>query len=189
VAALEPLRAPLGVHAVLGNHDWWSGEAPHIRRAFADARIHLLENNAVKIEHGRSGFWLAGLGDQLAYRNRGVQDLRGTLSHVKDRAPIILLAHEPDIFLHAPPRVTLTLAGHTHGGQVYIPFLGRPALMDNSLYSRLAYGHVVEHGRHIVVSSGLGLSNLPVRFMVPPEITVVTLSAPAEEARLRDLTA
>jgi predicted MPP superfamily phosphohydrolase len=177
VAALKPLRAPLGVHAVLGNHDWWSGEVPVIRRAFEKAGIALLENAAIKLRRGADQFWIAGLGDQLAYNSHGVDDLRGTLARVTDRNPVILLAHEPDIFVNVPRNVALTLSGHTHGGQVYIPFIGRPALYRNyaGRNANFAYGLYEKHGRHMIVSSGLGLSNYPIRFMVPPEIAMVTL--------------
>jgi predicted MPP superfamily phosphohydrolase len=176
-AVLKPLKAPLGVYAILGNHDWWSGEVPIIRRAFDKIGIHLLENQAVKLERGNEGFWLVGLGDQLAFRSHGVDDLEGALSQVTGKAPVILLAHEPDIFERVPRGVSLTLAGHTHGGQVYIPFLGRPAYDGYGVkYARWAYGHVYERGRQMIVSSGLGLSHLPVRFLVPPEIAIVNFS-------------
>ncbi len=179
-APLRSLYAPLGVYAVLGNHDWWAGEVPAIRQAFDKAGIGLLENAAVKVRRGREHFWLAGLADLLAFNSRGFGDLKTTLNHVTDHAPVILLAHEPDIFPYVPPSVTLTLAGHTHGGQVYIPFIGRPGLSANALGrdANYAYGHIEEQGRHMIVSSGLGLSHLPVRFLVPPEIAIVTLRAP-----------
>ena len=67
-------------------------------------------------------FWIAGLGDQL----EGEDDLPGTLRQIGDNAPALLLAHEPYIFKNVPKRITLTLSGHTHGGQVYVPFVGRP---------------------------------------------------------------
>lgn len=174
VAALKALNAPLGVHAVLGNHDWWSGEVDNIRRAFDRAGIVLLENCAIKVRRGDDHLWIAGLSDQLIYNSRGVDDLKVTLGYVTDKAPAILLAHEPDIFAHVPSCVMLTLAGHTHGGQVYIPLIGRPAIRGGP-YTKYAHGHIVEDGRHMVVSSGLGLSHLPVRFLVPPEIAMVTL--------------
>ena len=108
----------------------------------------------------------------------GVDDLDGTVARTMgDADPLILLAHEPDIFVRVPPRVTLTLSGHTHGGQVLLPFIGRPVVPSN-YGQRFAYGHVVEGGRHLLVSSGLGMSGLPVRFMVPPEIALITLGAP-----------
>ncbi len=169
MAALKELHAPLGVYAVLGNHDWWSSDAPLIRRSFEKAGLHLLENAVTRVNRGGDRFWIAGLGDQLA----GVDDLRGTLARLTDGAPALLLVHEPYIFKQVPSRITLTLAGHTHGGQVYVPFIGRPAIPAE--YADYAYGHIEENGRHMIVSSGLGLSNLPVRFLVPPEIALVTL--------------
>jgi uncharacterized protein len=184
VSALSGLRAPLGVFAVLGNHDWSSGEVPVIRRAFHKAGIALLENAAVKIPRGGSHFWVAGLNDQLNWTSRGIGDMAATLARVKDRAPVVLLAHEPDVISYVPPRVTLTLAGHTHGGQVYIPFIGRPSLsVIGARYAKYPYGHIVENGRHLIVSSGLGVSGYPVRFLVPPEIAIVTLGAPATAER------
>ena len=172
--ALAALRAPLGVHAILGNHDWWSG-VDEVRDGIRAAGMTLHENDAVKIEAGDHRFWLAGLGDQWAFGpGRGVDDLPGTLAQVRDDDPVVLLVHEPDIFVDVPPRVAVTLAGHTHGGQVALPFLGRP-LVPSVYGARFAYGHVVEAGRHLVVSGGLGTSVLPVRLGVPPEITVVTV--------------
>jgi predicted MPP superfamily phosphohydrolase len=182
MAALKELHAPLGVYAVLGNHDWWSGEASLIRRNFEKAGIHLLENTAVKVRREQDRFWIAGLGDQLAFRSRGADDLDGTLGQLDGDLPALLLAHEPYIFPEVPARITLTLAGHTHGGQVYVPFVGRPAIPAQ--FAAYAYGHVEEEGRHMIVSSGLGLSNLPVRFLVPPEIALVTLSHADEAVNL-----
>lgn len=181
-AALRGLKAPLGVHAVLGNHDWWVDETA-VRRGLEANGIPVFENHAVKLNHRGQAFWLAGLGDQMAYRAgrrryRGVDDLPGTLAKMSgDRDPAILMAHEPDIFVKVPDRVTLTLSGHTHGGQVKLPLVGRP-VVPSGFGRRYAYGHVVENGRHIVVSAGLGLSIYPIRFMVPPEIALVTLTSP-----------
>lgn len=176
--ALSSLAAPLGVYSVLGNHDWWH-DAEEVRTGLRRAGIQVLENDAVRIARGGHRFWLAGLGDQLAIhvrgaRYRGLDDLPGTLKQVEDDDPVILLAHEPDIFVKVPDRVALTLAGHTHGGQVFIPFLGRP-VVPSRYGQRFAYGHVVEQGRHLVVSGGLGCSIMPVRFLVPPEITFLTI--------------
>ena len=87
---------------------------------------------------------------------------------------MILLAHDPDVFPFVPARVALTVSGHTHGGQVAIPVLRRPAIP--SYYGeRYARGHVVEDGRHLYISSGLGTSGLPVRFLAPPEVVVLEL--------------
>ena len=184
-SVLGRLRAPLGVFAVLGNHDWWV-DAKGVRRGLERVGIPVLDNNALKLKKDDRPFWLAGLGDQLAIplgrSFRGVDDLKSTLAKtLGDRDPVILLAHEPDIFVRVPERVTLTLSGHTHGGQVWLPFIGRP-IIPSRYGQRFAYGHIVEDGRHLLVSSGLGMSRIPVRFMVPPEIALVTLTAPAAGA-------
>ncbi len=186
-AVFRNLRAPLGVHAILGNHDWWDDRDAQrnrrgpirARRAFEAVGIPVLENDAVRIEKDGRPFWLLGLGDQLALRGRpmvGVDDLEGTLSRVTDDAPAILLAHEPDIFPAVPDRIALTLSGHTHGGQVRV--FGYSPMVPSRFGNRYAYGHVEEEGRHLIVSGGLGTSILPIRFGVPPEITHVTLGAP-----------
>lgn len=175
---LARLRAPLGVYSILGNHDWWHG-IESTRAALAQVRIPVMENDAVLLGAGGRRFWLAGLGDQLAYRLghsrfRGIDDLPGTLKKISTADPVILLIHEPDIFTEIPDRVSLTLAGHTHGGQIRLPLV--PPFWAPSEYgARFAYGHIVEQGRHMIVSGGLGTSQVPLRLGVPPEIVRVTL--------------
>ena len=91
-----------------------------------------------------------------------------------DSAPVILLTHNPDVFPLVPDRVALTLAGHTHGGQVRIPLVGRP-IVPSRFGQRFAAGHIVEGGRHLYVATGVGTSILPVRFRVPPAVTILTV--------------
>jgi uncharacterized protein len=184
---LAGLKAPLGVHAVLGNHDWWddrhvqrAGKGPTVaRRALEAAGIPVYENDATRLVKDGRPFWLAGLGDQLAYvparrfrtvRRIGVDDLGATLAKVTDRAPVVLMAHEPDIARRVPSRVALQLSGHTHGGQVRL--LGWSPVAPSG--QRLAYGHI-RMNCDIVVSGGLGCSLMPFRLGVPPEIVLVTL--------------
>ena len=179
-AELGRLRAPLGVWAILGNHDWWH-DLHGVRSALADARIPILENDAVLLGPPGQKFWLAGIGDQLAHwigqgRFRGADDLPGTLAHVHTDDPVVLLVHEPDIFTQVPGRVALTLAGHTHGGQIRVPFIW-PQFVPSRYGARFAYGHIVEDDRHMIVSGGLGTSIIPARLGVPPEILHVTLGA------------
>ncbi len=191
---LAQLKAPLGVHAILGNHDYWDDpEAQASRRRPVRGRVALeksgvpvYENDVVRLEKDGQGFWLAGLADQIAYitgrRNgslqfEGLDDLGGTLAKVTDDAPVILMAHEPDIFVQVPARVALTVSGHTHGGQVRL--FGWSPIVPSAYGNRYAYGHVVENDRSLVVSGGLGCSILPVRFGVPPEIVIVELGAKA----------
>jgi len=170
-------RAPLGVRAILGNHDWWFNLS-RIRAALDAAGIPVMENDAVRLTHRGRPFWLLGLGDQIAHirapgRFEGVDDLPGTLAKVADDAPVILLAHEPDIFVDVPKRISLTLAGHTHGGQIRL--FGFSPVVPSRYGNRFAYGHIVESGRHMIVSGGLGCSFAPVRLGVPPEIVLVRL--------------
>jgi uncharacterized protein len=193
-AILSRLRPPLGLHAVLGNHDWWDDPAtfrigrrhrPDIERVLLAAGIPVLENGAVRLRHGGRGFWLAGLGSMWAFggrigRWRGIDDLPATLAALTDDAPAILLAHEPDIFPRVPARVALTLSGHTHGGQVRLPGVG--LRVPSNYGDRYAHGHIVEDGRHLIVSAGLGTSGYPVRFGVPPEIVLVELGTQAAGA-------
>lgn len=176
---LGKLEAPLGKLAVLGNHDWWT-DPDGVRDALRNAGIPVLENEAVRVDRPGGAFWVAGLGDQMAIplgrgRYRGVDDLPKTIAALADATPAILMAHEPDIFPQVPERFALTACGHTHGGQVRLPLLGRP-VVPSRYGQRYAYGHIREGGRDLVVSAGLGVSILPVRFGVPPEITMVTLS-------------
>lgn len=192
--ALAKLRAPLGVHAVLGNHDWWSDIAavrarkgpPAAQRALMEAGIPVYENKSVRLVHRGQAFWLAGLGDQWAFYGRrsqaadgsflrysGVDDLDGTLAQVSGDAPVILMAHEPDIFPGVPARVSLTLSGHTHGGQIQVA--GFAPVVPSRFGRRYRYGHIIENGRDLIVSSGLGCGGIPVRIGAPPEIVLVSL--------------
>lgn len=170
---LGRLHPPLGVIAVLGNHDWVGG-GHRAWVALERAGITVLENAAVPVEvpAAHTRLWVAGLAD-VRYRRA---DPEGTLAQVPDGDPVLLLCHDPDVFPHVPARVALTLSGHLHAGQVAIPFLRRPALP--SWYGeRYARRHVVEGGRRLYVSSGLGTSGLPVRFLAPPEVAVLELRA------------
>jgi predicted MPP superfamily phosphohydrolase len=185
--ALAHLKAPLGVFSILGNHDWWDDpvaqrerKGPIVaRQALEKAGVPVLENDAVRIETDGGPFWLLGLGDQMAFKRKGgfdgLDDLPGLLAKAGDDAPAILLAHEPDIFPNVPERVALTLSGHTHGGQVRL--LGYSPVVPSRYGNRYAYGHVVEAGRHLIVSGGLGTSILPLRLGVPPEIVLLELGA------------
>jgi predicted MPP superfamily phosphohydrolase len=168
-ARLARLRAPLGTHAVLGNHDWWNG-ANKVRKALTGAGIPVLDDRAVPLAKGDCRFWLAGFGDLW----EGRPDVRRALQAVPAGSPVLAFTHNPDLFPAVPANVALTVAGHTHGGQVRIPFYG-PVITPSRHGKRYAQGHIVERGRHLFVSPGLGTSILPVRFLVPPEISVLHL--------------
>ena len=167
---LKHLRARFGVFAVLGNHDWWyNGE--RVRAALNAVDIRVLENDVARIEHQGKNLWVAGLADAWTRK----PDITGTLQKVTDDGPIIVLTHNPDLFTDIPARVSLTLAGHTHGGQVSIPLIGRPQV-PSQYGERYAIGHIIEDNRHLFVTPGVGTSILPVRFRVPPEISVLTIT-------------
>jgi hypothetical protein len=177
---LARLSAPLGTWAILGNHDWWH-DLKGVRAALGGVNIPVLENDAVLLGPTGQRFWLAGIGDQLAIplghgRYRGVDDLPLTLSRIKTDDPVLLMVHEPDIFPRVPERVALTLAGHTHGGQIRVPFIWQH-FVPSKYGARFAYGHVVEDARHLIVSGGLGTSIIPARLGVPPEILHIELGA------------
>ena len=172
-AKLGKLAAPYGVFAVLGNHDWWL-DGPRVRQAFETSRIPVLENRAVELRRGDCTFWLAGIGDFW----EGKPDVEGTLASVPRDAPVLVLTHNPDVFPGIPDRVALTVAGHTHGGQVRVPFIGRP-VVPSAYGERFAIGPVVDGGRHLFVTPGVGTSILPVRFLVPPEISLLELRGEA----------
>jgi uncharacterized protein len=192
--ALATLKAPLGVHAILGNHDWWDDPEiqksgiglPLAYRALEDNGLSVYHNRSVRLSKDGRPFWLAGLGDQLAMlpaRRKGIvkwahlDDLPATLAPITDDAPVILMAHEPDIFPKVPSRVSLTLSGHTHGGQVRV--LGYSPVVPSKFGNRYAYGHIREDGRDLIVSGGLGCSMIPVRLGVPPEILLIELGGDA----------
>lgn len=181
-AILGELTAPQGVFAVLGNHDWWDdlsaqrrGGGPNLyATALEKNGIPVLSNRALRLDH----IWLAGLEDQVAIRRngrwQGLDDLPGTMAQIgDDDAPVVLMAHEPDIFPKVPDRVALTLSGHTHGGQVRL--FGWSPMVPSRFGNRYAYGHIRENGRDLVVSGGIGCSILPVRLGVTPEITLIEI--------------
>lgn len=169
VAVLSKLRASNGVLGVLGNHDWWD-DASRIHHEFDMQKVQILEDTAQHIKIGKNGFWVAGVSDY----NEGAHDINKALSGISGHDPIIVLSHSPDIFPDAPSRVGLTIAGHTHGGQVYVPFLGR-LVIPSKYGQRYAMGLITENGKQIFVGSGIGTSIFPIRFMTPPEVSILKI--------------
>ena len=168
-AEFARLRSRYGIYAVLGNHDWWY-DANRVAQALQDEGIELLEDRNAVVEAGNCRFALAGVSDFW----EGDHDVAAALSGIDPQLTTVVFTHNPDVFPQIPKSVSLTIAGHTHGGQVNLPFVGR--LVVPSIFGdRYAAGLVVEDGRHLFVSTGLGTSILPVRFRVPPEISVLVL--------------
>ena len=169
-AALKHLKAPLGVYSVLGNHDWWYNGAK-VRRAFEDNGIHVLDNEVTEIKWRDKSLWLAGLADLWTQP----QHIDQTIAKAPPGSTIIALTHNPDIFPNVPRTVPLVLAGHTHGGQVNIPFIG-PPITASELSRKYSRGHFFEYEHHLFVTTGIGTSLVPVRFNVPPEIVLLTIT-------------
>jgi predicted MPP superfamily phosphohydrolase len=166
---LKSLKAPLGVYSVLGNHDWWyNGEK--VRRAFEQNGIPVLDDEVTEIKWHEKSFWLVGLAD-LWTRPQHIEE---TVAKVPPGSTIIALTHNPDIFPRLPQSVPLLIAGHTHGGQVNLPFIGTP-IVPSRFGSKYTAGHVFENGHHMFVTTGIGTSILPLRFRVPPEIVILTI--------------
>ncbi len=183
-AQLARLHAPLGVYAVFGNHDWTSLNTAATRTRFAsdleEIGIGVINNAGLQL---RPDLYLAGIDDWWF----GAQDLPATLAEHLSGA-VLLLSHNPDFLPYAPPQVTLTLCGHTHGGQVRVPMLG--AIKRASLYgTQFLEGWVeaeavqpdaAEPSRPATpprmnrgyVTHGLGVTGLPFRLGVPAELTV-----------------
>ena len=164
-AHLRPLTARKRVYAVLGNHDWWK-DGRKVQRALESAGVVVLQNQAQAVSLGQCRFWLVGLGDLW----EGHPDIPGSLAQVRDSAPVVLLTHNPQVFPEIPARVSLVVAGHTHGGQVWL-LPGRPSRRGEEYLA----GPILEHGRQLFVTSGIGTSIAPFRFRVPPEISRLTL--------------
>lgn len=167
---LRPLTARKPVYGVLGNHDWWK-DGDKVAASLSAAGVTMVDNRSVPVSVRGCKFWLAGIGDLW----EGQPDIPAAFAGIPDDGrPVIALTHNPDLFPDVPRRSTLLVAGHTHGGQVTLPVIGR-LVVPSKLGDRYAIGHVEERGEHVFVSPGLGTSILPVRFGIPPEISRLTL--------------
>lgn len=171
---LGKLRAPCGVYAVLGNHDWYE-DGPELWRRLEEQGIRVLENNAVKVVRPyfpRQDFWVAGLADDTTRK----PCLKQAFSGVTTNDPVVLMCHDPGTFLDVDQRPVVTVCGHTHGGQLMFP--GRKLLqkLPGRAPWAYAYGHIQEDGRDLIVSSGIGTSSLPLRFNCPAEFVSLRIS-------------
>ncbi len=171
IAPFAKLKAKLGVFAVLGNHDHWHGKEQTIS-ALKSANVKLLQNEAVQLKRGEASIILGGVDDLWEGRpnvNRAFGNLPKTI-------PRILMSHNPDYaeHIHSSIRVDLMLSGHTHGGQVNLPFIGAP-ILPVTTGQKYRAGFVDGPACKVYISRGLGTVTPPVRFRCRPEITVMTL--------------
>lgn len=172
---LRQMTAPHGLWAVMGNHDD-ATDAEHVTHALQAENIRVLANQSEPIEQDGSRFWLAGVNDVIS----GTADLSKTMHGVPAGEPVILLAHEPDFADEASQYpIDLQLSGHSHGGQIRIPFL--PPLYLPELAKKYVWGtyHVGPLTLH--TSAGLGTIGIPMRLNCPPEVTVLTLRRSAKQ--------
>ncbi len=166
-------KAPLGIYAVAGNFDVRCGTYS-LREELTHAGVTYLENEAVPVSVDGADLWLVGVGDPWT----GEADLDRALSQVPAGATAVLLAHSPDIVDQAAEHgILLMLSGHLHGGQIVIPFAG-PALGMSKYGTRFAWGQWHLGPTHLVMSRGLGEEAVPLRLFCPPEIVLITLTAP-----------
>jgi predicted MPP superfamily phosphohydrolase len=176
IPPLAQLRPRLGTFAVLGNHDHWRNESA-VRRALREAGVVVLDNQAREV----GPLALGGIDDSYTHH----ADLGRTLARMRRIAGArVLLSHSPDPFAKVPADVSLMVAGHTHCGQISLPIIG--AIMTASSYGRrFVCGRVDETGRTLIVTAGLGTSNLPIRLGAVPDIWLLTLQgkrAPTESS-------
>lgn len=166
IGPLSQLRARFGTIAVSGNHDWWTGMA-FVRDQLERAHIRLLSNRAVAI----GPLAVGGIDDDYS----GHAGVAATLDQVRalPGAPL-LLSHSPDVAPDLPPDMPLLLAGHTHCGQVVLPFYG--PISDVTRYGTRYRCGVKHEGPHtVIVTAGLGTSGAPFRFGAPPDLWLITL--------------
>ncbi|MBV9241283.1 MAG: metallophosphoesterase [Acidobacteria bacterium] len=183
---LSGLRAKYGVYAVLGNHDGWYGDgkiAAELRRA----GITVLQNEVAGLDINGKRLNLVGFKDHLKLAPRWMQISQDAKEFLKDtQGQIIVLEHSPDILptitgdLSISPDLKLILAAHTHGGQIRFPIIGAP-FVPSSYGQKYLAGHIRENGVDMFVTTGIGTSVLPFRFLVPPEIAVLTLRSQSSE--------
>jgi uncharacterized protein len=164
---LGRIEAPLGVFAVLGNHDW-QNDGERIRRALREQRVEVLENDAVAVDLAGQLLWIVGLADAT----ERTPDLSAPFGLVPDNAPLVVLTHNPDVFPRLPDRPLLAVAGHTHGAQVNVPIV-REKVTPSRYGGRYAGGFAENGPRVMYVSRGIGTSGHPVRFRAVPEVVVL----------------
>ena len=165
---LKGFEAKYGVYGVIGNHDWWYNDKK-VKAEFERIGVRMLENEVEPIKIGNETVWLWGIEDYWKERRVPVEN---SFAKIPDKKNIIAITHNPDSLLKAPREISVMLAGHSHGGQVFIPFYGRKNFSSDQ---RFVYGHAEVDGKHIFVTAGIGTSIVPFRFFTPPEITVMTL--------------
>ncbi len=180
--SLSGLKAKYGVFAVIGNHDWWYG-TNEVVNALSTNGIRVLQNDLVEV-FALNGKKLRILGLKDHMQQGAFKDFQGVVKKAAGptdgTGDLILLEHSPDILpvitgeYAASDDLKLILSAHTHGGQIWFPIIGTP-IVPSGFGQKYARGHIKERGVDMYVTSGIGTSVLPFRFMVPPEIVILTI--------------
>lgn len=169
---ISKFEAPLGVYAVLGNHDYWVGFLELLLQQMQKARVTLLRNQAIPLTRGGSTIYLVGIDDLL----QRLANVRRALDRVPSNACKIALMHEPDFAdISAQAEIDLQLSGHSHGGQVRLPFIGPLVLPKYGKKYPMGLYRVGNFTR-LYTTRGVGVLPPAVRFNCPPEITLLTLT-------------
>lgn len=178
---LRQMTAPHGLWAVLGNHDC-DTDPEEVTRAVKAEGIRVLKNESQAIEHDGARFWLAGVDDALS----GTADVAETLRGIPASDAVVLLAHEPDFADEAAKfPIDLQLSGHSHGGQIRIPFV--PLFYLPDLARKYVMGTYQIGPLPLYTNAGIGTVNIPVRLNCPPEITLITLrSSQSDDGKLAE---
>lgn len=162
---LAKVKSKYGFYTTLGNHDGWY-DRWYIKELLEKQNIKVLNNKNEKLQINGKEIFIAGVEDMMTAFPNMEDALKGT------KTPTILLTHTPDVFPDIPRNVNLTLAGHTHGGQVRLPIIG-PIFTASNYGNKYAIGFIEENGKKLITTRGIGVSILPFRFNCPPEIVVI----------------
>jgi predicted MPP superfamily phosphohydrolase len=169
---LAALQAEQGVHAILGNHDFWT-DADVVTASLRQVSLDVLRNEHRRLQVKGADLYMVGIEDVWS----GKPDLEAALDGVPQGAPTVLLAHEPDFADRAAGQnITLQLSGHSHGGQVRLPFVGAP-ILPYLLARKYPYGLRQVGEMWLYTNRGIGLVAPPVRSLCRPEITLLRLQA------------
>jgi len=174
VEAFSSLRAPHGVFGCLGNHDFYA-DVDVVAKEVDACGIKLLRNDAVKILKGNSFINLVGV-DDVPINGEAEPYLERALSSVQNPNPRILLCHKPYYLeTFASHNIDLTLAGHTHGGQIVFARVGNLVVCPAALFSKYVWGLYKSGKSQMYITRGIGTVGVPFRVNCPPEITKITL--------------
>lgn len=173
--SLKNIKSKYGVFAIMGNHDYLMSDV--IDAVYQKSNIKLLKDDDSFINVDGKKIRIVGLED-LWFR---CSDPMTVIGENNENIPTIVLAHNPDYFPHVPQNTTITLSGHTHGGEICLPFIG--SLTVPSKYgNRYRSGHIVENNKHLFVSRGVGTLSFG-RFMSPPEVNILELYSQTEKCK------